>query len=65
MNSIETLRAQVKELHAGLKETKTDWALCKKTVAGGVLNTNVAPPMRIKTKEVWSKRDAQEIENFL
>lgn len=68
MNSIEALRAQVEELHEGLEETKSDWALCKKAVANGVLNTNVAPPMRVEVprqRRYGGKRDAQEIENFL
>ena len=67
-NSIEVLRAQVEELHAGLEETKMDWALCKKAVANGVFNTNAAPPMRVEVprpKRYRGKRDAQEIENFL
>ena len=68
MNSIEALRAQVEELHAGLEETKMDWVLCKKAVASGVLNTNAAPPMRVEVprpRRYGGRRDAQEIENFL
>ena len=68
MNSIEALRAQVEEFHAGLEETKTDWALCKKAVASRVLNTNAARPMRVEVprpRRYEGKRDAQEIENFL
>ena len=68
MNSIEALRAQVEELHEGLEETKSDWELCKKAVANGVLNTNAAPSMRVEVprqRRYGGKRDAQEIENFL
>lgn len=68
MNSIEALRAQVEELHEGLEETKSDWALCKKAMVNGVLNTNAAPPMRVKVPRQMrygGKLDAQEIENFL
>ena len=51
-----------------VEETKTDWVLCKRAVASGVLNTNAAPQMRVEVlrpKRYRSKRDAQEIENFL
>ena len=68
MNSIEALRDRVEELHASLEETKSDWALCKKVVTNGVLNTNAAPLIRVKVlrpRRYGSKQDAQEIENFL
>lgn len=61
MNSIEALRAQVEELHAGLKETKMDLALCKKAVPSRVFNTNAAPPMRVEVprqRRYGGKRDA-------
>ena len=68
MNSIKALRAQIEELHAGLEETKSDWALYKKAMASGVLTTNVIPPMKVKVsrpRRYKGKRDSQEIENFL
>lgn len=56
MNSIEALRAQVEELNMSLEETKSDWALCKKAVASGVLTTNVAHSMRVKVSRLMRYR---------
>lgn len=61
INSIEAPKAQVEELHVDLEETKNNWVLCKKTVASGVLNTNVAPLMRVdvlRPRRYGIKRDA-------
>lgn len=68
MNSIEALRAQIEELHAVLQETKSDWALCKKTVANGMFITNAGPLIRVevpKPKRYWGKQNAQEVDHFL
>ena len=61
INSVEALKAQVEELHVGLEETKNNLVLCKKTVASGVLNTNVVPLMRVnvlRPRGHRTKRDA-------
>lgn len=68
MNSIEVLKAQVEEFHTGLEKTKSVWALCKKTVASGVLNINATTLIKVEVlipRRYRGKWDAQEIEKFL
>ena len=70
--ALTNIQGEMQSMKASVEESKADWALCKRAVASGVIDTphhQARETPRVKDipkpKEYDDKRDAIVIDNFL